>query len=90
MTHGTLPWRATQKARRTLFFKYTQHGKPHGDNCAFYDLSDPRLTPRQRLILEGGAWGRNGRQIHTQRLQQLEVLRREQRERTGQNNTPRL
>ena len=45
---GTLPWRAPDKERRTIFLKYGQHGtvvpRTPGNNCAFYDLTDPRLS----------------------------------------------
>eukprot|EP01052_Picozoa_sp_SAG31_P059942 SAG31_NODE_19175_length_610_cov_0.808219_1_plen_52_part_01 len=43
---GTLPW-TSDTERRTLFFKYSiyggKSGRP-GDNCAFYDTTDPHLT----------------------------------------------
>ena len=36
------------KERRTIFLKYGQHGtvvpRTPGNNCAFYDLTDPRLS----------------------------------------------
>ena len=51
---GTLPWEADTE-RRTVFFKYALYGRPRGDNCAYYDLSDPRLHPEQLAILDGGA-----------------------------------
>ena len=79
MTHGTLPWRAEGKERRTLFHKYTQHGKGPGNNCAYYDLADPRLSAQQRAILDGGVWGETGLQTHMLRLQALEKLRQDHR-----------
>lgn len=81
LTHGTLPW-SGEGERRTIFFKYTQHGtvRSHapGNNCAFYDLSDERLTDAQRFILDGGVWGEDGLAQHRERLATLEQLRAEQ------------
>ena len=48
-----------------------------GNNCAFYDLTDDRLTKAQRFILDGGVWGNGGLTIHHARLATLEQLRAE-------------
>jgi hypothetical protein len=83
LTHGTLPW-LVNKERRTLFFKYTQHGtvRPHspGANCAYYDLADERLTEAQRFILDGGIWGSDGLAMHHERLATLAQLQTEHSE----------
>ena len=49
LKHGTIPW-AGSNERRTLFYKYVPFGMHHGD--AGYDTNDPKLTPRQKRILE--------------------------------------
>lgn len=48
-----------------------------GNNCAFYDLTDGRLSKAQRFILDGGVWGSEGLMIHHARLATLEQLRAE-------------
>ena len=48
-----------------------------GNNCAFYDLSDSRLSTAQRFILDGGVWGDDGLTIQRARLATLETLRAE-------------
>ena len=48
-----------------------------GDNCAFYDLTDSRLSKAQRFILDGGVWGNDGLTIQHARLAKLEQLRSE-------------
>ena len=48
-----------------------------GNNCAYYDLADKRLTEDQRFILDGGVWGSDGLAMHHGRLARLEQLRAE-------------
>jgi hypothetical protein len=54
LTHGAVPWTATDSSRRTLFYKFSPHGtswsSSYFDEQSYEDYPD--VTDRQRAILK--------------------------------------
>ena len=61
-----------------------------GNNCAYYDLTDKRLTEDQRFILDGGVWGSDGLAVQHGRLARLEQLRAEHSDKLSTGTGARL